>query len=345
MTVELEVNGVLYGGFQSGDVRLGIEQLSSSFTLRYADVWERGGTSVPIQEGDRCKLSIDGRVVIDGWVDEDNEAYDATSDERTVQGRSLAGDLVDCSVIGKPASWTDSKLSVIAGDLCKNFLVQPLILGAEPRKFGKFSVKKGEKIGDAVQRAARMRGMLVYSAGADLVFARAGATSTTTVIKRGTDGNVLRGERRRSLAERFSDYHFVGQTRGRDDVNGVAASQLHGVVKDNGVPRYRPLRIVRGGADEPGDLGELAIRERNRRAGRGERWIYTVPGFANAEGLWEPNVRARVTDPRFDIDEELLIADVSFSFGLGKGRRTKLELTRPAAFELGDYPVRRRRTT
>ena len=73
--IRLEVNGLAYGGFRSGEFRLSLEQMCNDFSLDYADVWQQRGERCPIQEGNRCKLTVDGNVMIDGWVDEANVEY------------------------------------------------------------------------------------------------------------------------------------------------------------------------------------------------------------------------------------------------------------------------------
>lgn len=343
--VKLSVNGTDFGGFEGGEVRLGLDQICSSFSLTYFDN-RSPGSPPPIDCGDRCTLTIDDRVVMDGWVDESNIEYDANSYKATVSGRSLTGDLVDCTAgvrVGNrrpKTSWSNVPIGTIVADLCRDFLVQSIVLGEQGANFSKFRLQRGETIGDALARLVRPRGMVAYTAGSDLVIARAGTERTQTVIRYGDQ--VIRGGLKSSMASRYSDYLFKGQTRANDTVNGVSAQQLDGVVQDQGVPRYRPLLIVRGGQDSKADLGQLAILERNQRAGRGERLSYTVYDWERQEGLWEPNVRVRVIDPRLDVDCEMLVVNVAYRFDVRAGFVTDLELTRPEAYDVIDYPVRGR---
>jgi prophage tail gpP-like protein len=355
--VRLEVNGVAYGGFRSGEFKLGLEQMCNSFNLRYSDVWIERGERPPIEEGDRCKLIVDGNAMIDGWVDEAIRAYDAMHYELSCSGRSTAGDLVDCSAVKQAGSnvtmgpWRNQRLSSIAADLVYPFAAVTLLVeGDEGAAIPKFVLQRGETVSAALCRLARLRSMLVYTAGTTLVMAKVGTHRTDTILRGGInipDANILGGERQASLADRFSDYIFKGQTRARDDVNGVAANQIGHAVEDHGVPRYRPTLIVAGGADGPSDLGARAIMERNQRAGRGERITVKVEGWKTTEGyLWEPNILVRVTDSWLDVDQDLIVVSASFAFhgdtGQG-GYQTSLELCDPKAFDNGDAPLIRRR--
>lgn len=344
--VKLRVNGEEFSGFKGGEVSLGLDQLCSSFSLDYHD---RRGTKnpVPIEDGDRCTLLIDDVVVMDGWVGSSDVEYDAKTYRASVTGRSLTCDLVDCTAAVRRnasvrTSWTNAALSAIVGDLINPFGVQARYVGNMGANFSKFRVNKGERVADAITRLIRARGMVAYTVGSDLVVARAGAETTQTVIRLGDQ--ILRGKRHTSQDERFSDYYFKGQTRATDTVNGVNAAQLDGHVEDRGVTRYRPMMVVKGGQDSKADLGQLAVLERNQRAGRGERLTYTLRGWMRNEGLWEPNIRVRVVDAMLNVDCEMLVVNVRYRFGpRDPGFVTELELTRPEAYDVIDYPVRRRR--
>ena len=344
--VRLEVNGVGYGGFRSGEFTLSLEQMCNSFALKYSDVWIAQGARQPIQEGNRCKLIVDGNVMVDGWVDEASASYTPLTYALSVNGRSTACDLVDCSAVHEPGQWRGQLASTIVADLVYPFAaVQVVTLGDQGGTIPRFTLQRGETVGNAITRLARLRSLLVYTAGSTLVLAKVGTTRTTTVLRRGVQ--IIEGARKGSLADRFSDYIFKGQTRATDTTNGVSANQIQGNVEDHGVPRYRPTMIVAGGADGPSDLGARAIMERNQRAGRAERLTLKVEGWKVDEGyLWEPNILVRVTDDWLDVDQDMIVVSASFTFngdtGVG-GYMTTLELCDPRAFDTGDAPLLRRR--
>jgi prophage tail gpP-like protein len=343
--VKLEVQREAHGGFQHGLVKLSMEQIASTFQLGYTDVWSSSRERVPIRRGNRCKLTVDGLTLVDGWVQEASREYDEKKRTLSASGLSTTGDLVKCSAVNKPGNWTNQHLGQIITHLCQPYAaVHPLILGDQGDPFGKFAIQRGgETSGDAVLRAARMRGFAVYTIGDDLVAARTGSERSPTNIERGR--NVLKGKFTDSEAERYSDYIFKGQTRGSDTQNGVASAHMGHVVYDNGVARFMPLKVQAGGAEGPKDLGMRAVMERNQRAGRGERWFYTVKGWMRDEGgFWEPNVIHHVRDPELEVDDDLILVSSEFEFDGGErpsGFVTRLEFTHPEAFDVGEYPRRR----
>ncbi len=349
--VRLEVNGVQYGGFRSGEFTLSLEQMCNDFSLKCTNTWvnEDGSASAdhpPIEEGNRCKFIVDDSTMIDGWVDNSDASYDPTSYHLEVNGRSTSCDLVDCSAVpARGGQWVGQTVHTIVSDLVQPFAAVRFAVENAGAAIPKFTLQRGETVGAAILRAAHLRHLLVYTAGDTLMIAKAGSTRTSTVLRRGE--RIIEAKKHSSLAERYSDYTFKGQTLARDEVNGVAASQIHNAVHDNGVPRYRPLMIVSNGHDGPSDLGARAIMERNQRAGRAERLTVKVEGWKTDEGyLWEPNIRVQVTDDWHDIDQDMIVVSATFSFsgdtGAG-GYATSLELCDPRAFEDGDVPLVRRR--
>lgn len=344
--VRLEVNTEAFGGFQGGSFTMSLESLAATFELRYADTWTERGESVPIDEGDRCKVLIDGLTLIDGWVVESTREYDATSRKLSVSGASLTTDLVDCTAMNEPGRWRNQLVSQIVADLCYPFAtIQPMVVGDEGARIPKFAIDDGETVGSAISRLARLRGLQCYSAGSELVLTKAGNVRTSTVLRYGRP--ILRARRVGSLAQRFSDYVFKGQTRATDERNGIAASQINGTIFDNGVPRYRPILLDAHAVDGPDDIGARAIMERNQRAGQAERISVTVEGWTTDEGwLWEPNMRVRIADEWLDVDQEMIVVSVKLTYngdtGAG-GYATEMELCDPAAFDTGDAPLVRRR--
>lgn len=338
--LELIIGGRVHGGFRSGQIELSLEQGTNTFQLSYADRWTADGERELIRRGDPCILRSGDEVMLDGYVGSARTEYSQDSRRFECHGRAKTGDLVDCSVVRRGSQWSGQTLQKIVSDIADPFGIRVRIVGDQGQTFAKFSVQRGETALSAISRAARLRGFLPYTVGGDLVLARAGSVRTTTVIRRGE--NVVRASREDSGDERFSTYVFKGQTRATDETNGRSAAQLRGEVSDAGVTRYRPLLIMSGGQDGPRDLGKRAILERNQRAGRGERLKYTIVGWRNAEGLWAPNTLVRVDDDWLDVSADLLIVAVRYQLDAETGRGgyvTELELTRPEAFDTGDYPA------
>lgn len=340
-TVELRVGGQVYGGWKSGRLSQSLEQLASTWSLDYFDAWAHNDEPWPIEEGDEVELLIDGERATIGYVDDASSGYAARRWELSVAGRSRLGDLVDCSAVRDGKQWLNAGLTDIAVDLLKPFGMTPGFVIDEGEPFRRFKFEPGETVQTVLQRAAKLRGFLLTDDRGELAIARAGSEGLADTLRRGD--NILRGRRRGSWRQRFSEYHFCGQTQATDEVTGKSASQLAGSITDPQVDRYRPMVVISGGQDGNKDLGKRALLERNQRAGRSERVIYTVEGFRTSQGaLWRPNQLVKVEDDWLRVDATLLVVTVGQRFGPEQPMVTRLELTRPEAFDQVDYPARGR---
>lgn len=333
MTVELDVAGKVFEGFESGTVQLTLNEAVNSFEANYvADPVDRRA----IFAGDEVAIRVDGEELIAGYVDTTSEEDDEDEIRTSIGGRSKAGDLADCSAIVAGGGWTNATLDRIVTDLCSPFGISAFV-ESPGAPFATFAAQPGETVYDTIARGAAKRGLIVYSVGGDLVLARAGQHRTRTVLERG--GRVIRSGRTDSWVNRYSQYVFAGQARPTDTTWGKASQQLKHVVSDPGVRRFRPLRVTA----ETGsglDLQHRAELERNQRAGRGEAISCVVEGYHTDEGhVWRPNTLVHFRSRVLGVDATLLIAAARFRFGYNEEPNVELELVRPEAYDLGQYPA------
>lgn len=333
--IGLSVGGTIYKGWKQASVVDSMEQLARTFRVSYTEDATKDRAILPIEEGDEVTVKIDEDQVIKGFVDDSSRAYTPTSRSAEVSGRSL-GDLVDCSAVHK-GHWQGVDLLKIAQDLLDPFGYTAVADVPVGKVFRKFSLQVGETVHDALNRAAKLRGLLqVSNAEGELVFTRVGSTRTDTVLQRGK--NVLGGSLAGSWKDRFSTYKVLAQAAGDDDFFGLPATQAKQTVEDSNVTRYRPLTVVAENEETGQDLKNRALWERNTRAGRARRLTYTVEGWRDEAGdLWRSNSLVQVEDDWLQIRDELLVVSATLERSMN-GTLTTLELTDPAAFALLDPP-------
>lgn len=348
MTPELvlKVNGVKYSGWKSIQLTRSMEQLAHSFQMGLTDKWADMGKRVPVAAGDSCWLVYGdaGTVVTNGWIDEDTLDYDAEQRGLGFSGRSLTGDLVDCAAVFKGGQWKKATLLQIATDICAPFAITVQAATDVGAPFPLFKLEPGEKCFQALERAARMRGVLMMTLGdGSLVFERTGQQKVTTVLEHGK--NIKRGSFKRSWVDRFSTYVvFMQSSAGGAGGDGYFAKSL--AMKrhsdDAHVSRYRPTIINAETEDDGSELQKRADWERNVRAGRSVRLTYTVQGWEHAAGLWEPNRLVRVIDPQIPIDDELLIVTTTQKRD-EQGSTTELQLAQKDAFTVEPLPPKKQK--
>ena len=335
--VLLAVNGKQYGGWQSVDIRRGIEQISGTFALTLTERWSGQDEPWPIEKGDACQVLIDKEPVITGYVDDTIPTFDATQHSISVIGRDKTGDLVDCSAIVKSGEWKGRNLLQIATDLAKPFGIKVIADTDYGKTFSRFSIQEGETCFEALDRAARMRGVLLVSDGqGGLLITRAGKVRIATALVQGE--NILAGGGTFSMRDRYSKYICKGQNYGHDNSTPDHNSGPKGEAADANVLRYRPLLVIAEDIADAKGLKDRAMWEAVVRMGRSARPTVTAQGWHHTDGLWLPNRLVPVRCPYLKIDREMLIAAVNYRID-DKGTRTIFELCLPAAFELLAVPA------
>lgn len=329
----LECAGRAYGGWKSVRVRRSMEQCSGSFQLEVSELVPGQDTTQLIRAGDACRVLIGKLPVITGWVDAVQIELDKTQHTVVIGGRDATADLVDCSAIRKTGQWRGQKVERIAADLCEPFKVRVQADVDTGAALANFALQEGETAFEAIERAARVRALLVMSTGnGELLLTRAGLRRSPTDLVLGK--NLLSARGTLDLRDRFSQYICKGQAPGTDLVHGTQVSQMKATAADVGVTRYRPFILHGEAADVNASLRQRVDWERNVRLARSTQFDLKVHGWSHAQGPWLPNTLVRVNAPALRVvDEDLLISAVDFSLD-ERGTTTDLTLTRADAFSL-----------
>jgi len=336
----LSVGGSRYRGFTRGEVRLSMDQAAPTFECEYVDSKRTGGALWTIDEGDACVVSIDGEPVVYGHAEDVETGYSATHRSARAAGRGKLGDIVDSSILGR-YQFRGKTLADVATILTKPFGIRVRFDGSPGAPFRRFRCQPGDKVFEVLARAARLRGFVPIEVAGELVFTRAGSRRVRTVLRRGE--NVVSSTRSGTHRNRYSEYHFRGQTQASDELSGKSATELSGEVTDPQIKRHRPLLVTASGSEGNRDLGKAAVLERNRRAGESERVSCVVEGWRDDDGaLWEQNTLVPVEDDWVRVHGTLIVVDVAYTFGPNEPYLTRLELTRPEAYDEIGYPTRGR---
>ncbi len=339
--VELVVEGAVYSGWTEVAVRSSLDSIAREFTAVYTSGLAEGRPD--IQRGDACTVRTEaGVVVLTGYVDDVEDAYDDTSHQLTCTGRSIAGDLVDSSAERKGGQWRRATIRQIVEDLVRPFGVS--VRAAEgvdlTPTVRAWALQEGETVHEVLERLARAYGFLwSSSARGDLMAVRAGSARTRTALEFGR--NIARGRSMSSMRERFSSYSVVSQSAADANVWGTNAAHIRATVTDDDVRRHRPLRLVADSQLNQPEAEARARFERNLRFGRGTRLQYEVRDWQTTEGVWEINTLVPVRDPTFGLDRELLLAACELSYG-PEGSKAILELALPEAYDVrAEVPKRK----
>jgi prophage tail gpP-like protein len=337
--VELKINGVYYGGWTSARVTRSIEQMAGGFDLEITERWPGQPTRTPIKPGAKCQLLLDSQPVITGWIDLVSPDYDAQRHTIRVTGRDMTCDLVDCSAIHQTGQWHKVTIDQLASDLIKPFGIK-LVMQAEPgTAFDSFNIQEGESIFECLERAARLRALLLTSDTlGNLVITRAGSESCDVALVEGQNIKAARAEF--SWKDRYAEYRIKGQGRLGNlfDDNDSDYAAPAATAKDENVTRHRPLIVLAEAHGENVSFSDRAAWEKSIRQGRSCRGSVTVQGWTvsnKAEALWLPNTLVSITSPLLWLENaQMLIVGCTYTLDDRSGSLTELAVARPEAFDL-----------
>jgi prophage tail gpP-like protein len=326
----LSVNGKKFEGWESISIKRSIKAISGSFELSVTDKWAQDQTAWFITPGNECVLSIGKEKLITGFIDGVAPSFTKESRTISISGRDKTGDLVDCSAVHKPGNWSDISLLRLANIVGAPFGITATSTVTGLGNFINFNIQNGESAFEALDRAAKLRGVLLTNDGTgNILITRTGSGRSTTNLQQGV--NILSAQAEFQAKERHSKYIVKGQGAGNTEVGEVDLSPA-GIATDLAITRYRPLIVMAEGAATPEICNKRAQWEATVRAAKSSTIHVIVQGWRQADGkLWELNKLVKLKSAWLGVNQDFLITSVDFKKGNG-GTLTTLELERPDAY-------------
>jgi len=329
--VVLHIDTKDWSGWKEISISRSIMQVANEFTLSLTDKFTIDSTKREIVGGDECSVSIDGKTVITGHIDDDTLSYDENSHGIEVSGRDASGDLVDCSA--PSFQWINRNLLQGAQALCKPYGIRVTTNVDIGKPFTKLKSDEGESVFEVIKTAAAIRGVLVMADGkGGILIGRAGTKRLSGVLELGI--NIKSGSSPRSMLDRFSEYTVKGQTAESflSDTTSVSYT-----AKDKSIKRYRPKIILADDAVDIASCKTLAVWHRNVAAAKSKPVNYVVQGWYLNDQLIEPDYLVHVKDHFLKINHDLLITAVNYIVD-DQGLRAELSLSEPEALTLTELP-------
>lgn len=364
--VSVCANGVDLKGWTDVSITAGITMAARSFTVGITFAWPQAkDVLTAVNLGDRVEVKIGSETVLTGYIFSTPVSYGANSVSVSISGRSKTADIIDCcpiaSAVTKPTSeadypwanvgavpaagsvaqaqtpsvaqWKNKSIEQIAADICKPYGVDVVAEASTGDPISQHAIESGETCFESISRLLRVCQLFAMDDEAGrLVFTEPGAKGIASGgLELGV--NILGGSAQRDAAEVFSDYVVEGQHAGTDEIFSADASHLSAEATDAETSRYRLIVLPQSGAMSSDLCRQIAQFEQRRRRALLKSVSYEVVGWRDSSGqLWRPNTQVHVKDDFLEIDELLLLAEVTYSLS-SSGMIARLNLAPIDAFK------------
>jgi prophage tail gpP-like protein len=306
--VSLYVNGNRFSDWIEVSIKHSINSLSSQFDLTVAppkvDLSKLG-----LRPNDECRLEVDGRPVITGYVDSVSLSVSGSSVGYSISGRSKTSDLVDCSYRDKTHSFENISPIALIKKIASKFNIR-VASNLSLKNLKQFSISPGESAWESISKIVSKYGLIVYPNGT-------GGLVITDETEGIFNAHIIDSENAPSFnisfdgSQRFSEYYVVSQAPTDDFFNGENANQSEGMATDSYTKRYRPLIIEAETGSDSSSAKDRAQFEASRRAAESTRISVSMPSWINEENeLWAINKEVQITCNYFGLKNYALISSV-----------------------------------
>jgi prophage tail gpP-like protein len=329
MTDELTliVNQASYRGWLSVEIERSLDQFAHRFSLRYLDREDQPWSVIP---GAECSIRWGQEIMITGHVNRSRAAASESEWVLSCEGRSLTGDLVDCSSVHKTGAWTNKTAAQIIKDLCDPYGITVTLDVTDTEVFGRFAIEEGETVHETIDRLCKVRAFLpVTQPDGNILLTRIGQGALYTLdVAQAVAFEILPDD-----SGRHSEYLLRAVGIGSEADALVKASAI-----DDTVMRFRPLVVIGDAPSGSTAAKNRAQWEANVRAGRSERLRYTMLGAVNAANVtYQPGDLYAIQDDELGVDE-IMVCERAVLRNSNSELLTELEFTRPEAYSQLTYP-------
>lgn len=369
--ISLTMGGQIYDNWTSFELTRDMSEISGGFRVELRDATRH--TSFPwadlmdakamVVEGLEVTVALDGKPVLKGWIDDIAPRSGGGQASVSVTGRDKTCDLIDCAAtVNGPWEYRNQKVDQIVSAIVKPFGLTVRADVDVGEAIDRIVLEPGETAMSAIEKACRMRQLLVTSDGLGGIVLTRGGKGRAPAALRYPNGNVVESAGSSSMRQRFSEYHVVAQAEkaggrrkskpakldvtahplGEEGAGGgggagsggeeAAGTKIVGTAKDSGVKRYRPhVALARTQCDAKTAQKQADWMERTARSAA-LKYDYVVRDYGANGQLWRPNELTMVEDDFQNLARDLLIAGLVYAYG-AEGAVTRLRVTGPEAFD------------
>jgi prophage tail gpP-like protein len=335
--VSLSIEGVEFEGWEALTITRSLDSLAHAFSLSGPFNPEDPAIIKAFRpfEYQKVLVTIDGEKLLTGRIE--SVAPSVTEADRviTIQGRSLTGPLLDCSVdIGK-LQFDGLSLSTIARQVCNPHGIGIVALN-DTAPILEARADPGQGGFDFLNKLAADASLLLTTdtEGRLVIFRYKAAGAPVASLAEG-QGLVKAVTASYNGTGRWSRYKVLQQQDGAESITGTA--------EDKGVKIYRPIVEV-GSEGDAKEIQKAAAWKRALALASSVSVSVTLAGWRAPAGmLWAPGQIVTLKAPGAFLTQEatMAVAEATLTLDASQGRISTLRLVLPATYSgemPGSYP-------
>jgi prophage tail gpP-like protein len=322
--VTLEIGNKKYEGWTSVTTEEAIDSIADGFSISGPNTF--GNIAKPFKY-EICRVTIGGQPIIKGRIDALSPEDNPDAQTLSIQGRSFAGQLVDCDIDDEGYEYSGLALSTIAKKLTRRFgiTVHP---ANDTNPIEQASAEMGAKVGEYLQHLCAGFGLNLWSdSDGRLIIGYPPVQGKPVASIVAGEYPYLSGKADYDGTARFSSYKITGSDFGQPEIMGSAL--------DTGVPIYRP-QVAKFDDQSPTDPSNAAKRARAKALAAAVGCTINCEGWRDANGaLWAKGATISVKIPVLMINTAtaFIIAGVKRTLDASQGRKTTLRLMMPQTYQ------------
>ncbi|MCA0275874.1 MAG: hypothetical protein LCH86_07720 [Proteobacteria bacterium] len=282
------------------------------------------GPGLPCAPDDEATITISGHLWGTGYVRDVSPSHDETR-RCAVTFVSKTVDATECSIDHPTGFKPDCDLKQIAEEFDSYGIGIEGSAGTEKKRHHK--VVPGETLFQTLETDARAQGVLIHDTPE-------GKLKLADKPEGRHSGGLVRGQNIISASASLSGRYAYSEVTVRGQASeGIRPTALRAEAKaKSGARRKRMLILPHEGEASSGRLKKRAAWEAKRAAGKATSCMITVPGFRDGAGrLWTRNFLVEVVDDWIGVNQDMVIASLSFDQGSDGGTTATLSLKDPRA--------------
>lgn len=326
--VRVEIGGVELTGFNGLTITMSIDSMADAFSLSIPYDPDRAELRAALRPFgyQRVKVYLDSDLLLTGRVVRLQPKADAGERSLTLEGYSLPGVLVDCSIEGD-LEFSGLTLAGIARKVCQPFGIQ-VRADTDTGQIEVARAEPGQTVHEFINSLAAPRNVFINSSfDGRLVLSSATALATTAPVATLREGEkpLLAVGAEYDGTRRYSKYIVSAQFAGVPDIKGET--------DDPGVTLYRPM-VVQARDTDP-DPNATAKRARMEAIAESLPITATVSGWRTPSGQrWHERQSVSLYAPSamLTVERRYLIASATLRLDTQAGKVVDLRLVMAEAY-------------